>query len=236
MFKINNVANTAFKAKLLDRQINSNEVITIDDWLDGAIQPTFVRQQEKFKEITMTVLIEGSNEEDAYKMFSKLTRELSFGELKFDDINLNFKVMINGAVSPKRLKPNVFEVDYKLKSSYGRAQEQSVSRSAGAAETFTINNAGTAETPCIIEITPTQSISSLTFEGFTDKPFTVKNIVSGQKVVINGEANSIIKNGQNGFKDFDGWSFPSLIPGANNLKVSSTLGYSMVIKYKARYI
>ena len=124
MFKINNVANTAFKAKLLDRQINSNEVITIDDWLDGAIQPTFVRQQEKFKEITMVVLIEGSNEEDAYKMFSKLTRELSFGELKFDDMSLTFKVMINGAVSPKRLKPNVFEVDYKLKSSYGMAQEQ----------------------------------------------------------------------------------------------------------------
>ena len=236
MFKINNVANTAFKAKLLDRQINSNEVITIDDWLDGAIQPTFVRQQEKFKEITMTVLIEGANEEDAYKMFSKLTRELSFGELKFDDINLIFKVMINGAVSPKRLKPNVFEVDYKLKSSYGMAGEQKVNREAGAAATFTINNAGTAETPCIIEITPTQSISSLTFEGFTDKPFTVKNIVSGQKVVINGETNAILMNGQNGFKNFDGWSFPSLIPGANNLKVSSTLGYSMVIKYKARYI
>ena len=236
MFKINNVANTAFKAKLLDRQINSNEVITIDDWLDGAIQPTFVRQQEKFKEITMTVLIEGANEEDAYKMFSKLTRELSFGELKFDDISLTFKVMINGAVSPKRLKPNVFEVDYKLKSSYGMAGEQKVNREAGAAATFSIKNAGTAETPCIIEITPTQSISSLTFEGFTDKPFTVKNIVSGQKVVINGETNAILMNGQNGFKNFDGWSFPSLIPGANNLKVSSALGYSMVIKYKARYI
>ena len=225
MFKINNVANTAFKAKLLDRQINSNEVITIDDWLDGAIQPTFIRQQEKFKEITMVVLIEGSNEEDAYKMFSKLTRELSYGELKFDDMSLTFKVMINGAVSPNRLKPNVFEVSYQLKSSYGMAQEQTVNRSAAA-----------AETPCIIEITPTQSISSLTFEGFTDKPFTVKNIVSGQKVVINGETNSILMNGQNGFKNFDGWSFPSLIPGANSLKVSSTLGYSMVVKYKARYI
>ena len=236
MFKINNVANTAFKAKLLDRQINSNEVITIDDWLDGAIQPTFIRQQEKFKELTMVVLIEGANEEDAYKMFSKLTRELSYGELKFDDMNLTFKVMINGAVSPKRLKPNVFEVDYKLKSSYGMAQEQKVNREAAAAERFTINNAGTAETPCIIEITPTQSISSLTLEGFTDKPFTVKNIVSGQKVVINGETNAILMNGQNGFKNFNGWSFPSLIPGTNNLKVSSTLGYSMVIKYKARYI
>lgn len=236
MFKINNVANTAFKAKLLDRQINSNEVITIDDWLDGAIQPTFIRQQEKFKEITMVVLIEGTDEEDAYKMFSKLTRELSYGELKFDDMSLTFKVMINGAVSPKRLKPNVFEVSYKLKSSYGMAQEQTVNRSAGAAATFTINNAGTAETPCIIEITPTQNISSLTFEGFSDKPITVKNIVSGQKVVINGEANTILTNGQNGFKNFDGWSFPSLIPGANSLKVSSALGYSMVIKYKARYI
>ena len=116
------------------------------------------------------------------------------------------------------------------------AGEQKVNREAGAAATFTINNAGTAETPCIIEITPTQSISSLTFEGFADKPFTVKNIVSGQKVVINGETNAILMNGQNGFKNFDGWSFPSLIPGANNLKVSSTLGYSMVIKYKARYI
>ena len=236
MFKINNLANTAFKAKMIDREIASNEVITIDDWLDGATQPTFIRQQEKFKEIMLTVIIEGTNEEDAYKMFSKLTRELSNGELKFDDMSLTFKVMINGAVSPKRLKPNVFEVSYKLKSSYGAAAEASISRAAADSTTFSINNSGTAITPCIIEITPTQSISSITFEGFTDKPFTVNNIVAGQKVVINGETNSILMNNQNGFKNFNGWSFPRLTPGNNNLKVSSTLGYSMIVKYKSRYI
>lgn len=236
MLTINTKKLITFKAKMLDRQIAANEIVTINDWLDGAIQPTFIRQQEKFKEINLTILIEGATEDDAYIQFSKLTQELKYGDLKFDDMALTFKVMIDGTVAPKRLKPTVFEVNYKLKSSYGMAAEITTSRSAGAATTFSITNPGTAQTPCIIEITPTQAISSLTLEGFTDKPITIKNIVSGQKVVIDGEKNSILMNNQNGFKNFDGWSFPSLLPGANSLKVSSALGYSMAIKYKARYI
>ena len=101
MFNINGKKASSFKAKMLDREISSNEIITIDDWLDGATQPTFIRQQEKFKSIKLIVLIEGESEQDAYTQFSKLTSELKFGLLKFDDMDLSFKVMINGAVKEK---------------------------------------------------------------------------------------------------------------------------------------
>lgn len=236
MFSINNKSIETFKAKLVDREISANEVVTINDWLDGAIQPTFIRQQEKFKDINLKVIIEGTDENDAYLQFSRLSSELKYGTLKFADIALYFQVQINGAINPKRLKPNVFEVQYSLKSSYGMGAEASVSRASGAATTFTLDNPGTAETPCIIEITPTTSFVSLTLEGFTDKPAIIKNLVSGQKIVINGETNTILVNGVNNFSNYDAWSFPSLLPGVNNLKVSTSVGYSMVIKYKARYI
>lgn len=236
MFNINGKKASSFKAKMLDREISSNEIITIDDWLDGATQPTFIRQQEKFKSIKLVVLIEGSSEQDAYTQFSKLTAELKFGLLKFDDMDLTFKVMINGAISPKRLKKNVFQVEYTLKSAYGMASEASISRQGGSPNSFTLMNNGTAETPCIIEITPSQRIGSITFNGFSDKPFTIRSLESGQKVVINGEDCSIKVEGKDNFKNFDGWGFPTLIPGENKLSVDSSLGYTMVVKYKPRYI
>ena len=236
MFSINGKKASTFKAKILDREISSNEVITIDDWLDGAVQPTFIRQQEKFKEIKLKVLIEGSDEQDAYINFSRLTAELKYGLLQFDDMVFTYKVSINGVVSPKRLKKSVFEVAYTLKSAFAMGSEQTLKRQGGSPNSFSINNLGTAEAPCIIEITPSQSIGSITFNGFSDKPFKVKNLESGQKVVIDGERCSITVEGKNNFKNFDGWGFPTLIPGENKLSVDSSLGYSMVVKYKARYI
>lgn len=236
MLTINNKKIDQFKSKLIDRKIESNEVITVDDWLDGSIQPVFIRQQESFKSIKLSILLIGDDENDAYMQFSKLTKELKNGELKFDDINLTFKVFINGVVSPKRLKPNVFEIEYTLKSGYGMTAEKTISREAGSDNTFTIDNSGTAPTPCIIEIMPFQDIISLTIKGVSQKEIKINNITGGQKVVINGEENSILMNDQNGFANFDGWEFPRLNPGLNTVKVSTTLGYAMNIKYRSRYI
>lgn len=236
MFTINGHKASEYKAELIDRTISSSEVITIDDWLDNAIQPTFVRQQEKFKQIDLVVLLKATSEDEAQILFSKLTAELKYGELKFDDLSLSYKVTLDGVASPDRLRSGFYEITYSLKAAYGMAAETSISRSNDTETSFTINNTGTGQTPCIIEITPSIAISSLTFEGFSDKAFTVKNLVKDQKVIINGENNSILMNGKNGFANFDGWSFPRLKPGKNALKVSSSLGYTMIIKYKARYI
>ena len=237
MFTINGKKASQFKAKMIDRVISTNEVITIDDWLDGASAPTFIRQQEKFKKISLTVVIEGKDENEVYMMFSKLAGELRFGTLAFDDMDLTFKVVLEGSATPERLKKGVYQVEFELKSAYGMGKEQRLSRAGGEASRFTINNPGTAETPCIIEITPSMRIGQITFQGFSDKAFQIKNLESGQKVVIDGEQCSItVGDGKDNFENFDGWGFPTLIPGINNLIVSSSLGYSMVVKYKPRYI
>ena len=235
MFTINGKKASTFKAKMIDRVISSNEVITIDDWLDGAAAPTFIRQQEKFKKISLTVIIEGKDENEVYMMFSKLAAELRFGTLAFDDMDLTFKVVLEGSATPERLKKGVYQVEYSLKSAYGMGKEKVEKRQGGDASRFTINNPGTAETPCIIEITPSQRIGQITFQGLADKAFQISDLERGQKIIIDGEQCLITIDGEINFKTFDGWGFPTLIPGSNEILVSSALGYSMDIKYKPRY-
>lgn len=227
----------SFNAKLIDRTITSNEVVTINDWLDGAIQPTFIRQQEKFKQISIKLLVEANSEMEAAVIISNLNKEFKYAEIVFKDIpSFTYKVFLSGVTTPNRLRQGVFEVEYNLKSGYGMGAEKIVSRQSGYPAQFEEYNTGTAETPCVIEITPTVNFVTLTLEGFTDKSITVKNLVSGQKVVIDGEQNTITVGGKDNFSNYDAWAFPSLLPGKNLLKVSTNTGYNMVIKYKPRYL
>ena len=46
---INGVELSALGVQLHNRIITSNSIETTHDWLDGDVQPTFVRQQDKFK-------------------------------------------------------------------------------------------------------------------------------------------------------------------------------------------
>ena len=44
---INNIDLSSLGVKLYNRVISSNQVDTTEDWLEGDIQPTFIRQQDK---------------------------------------------------------------------------------------------------------------------------------------------------------------------------------------------
>jgi hypothetical protein len=48
---INGIDISSLGVKLYDRVLNSNSINTVDAWLDGDIQPTNIRQQEKFRNI-----------------------------------------------------------------------------------------------------------------------------------------------------------------------------------------
>jgi len=81
---------------LYDRVLNSNKVEVVEDWLDGDIQPTYIRQQTKFRDIKLSFLCLGNKEEDAFYRISKLTNLLKKSTIIFDDINLSFDVSLNG--------------------------------------------------------------------------------------------------------------------------------------------
>ena len=53
---INGIELSSLGAQLHDRVLTSNTVETVQDWLEGDIQPTFIRQQDKFKNISSEIV------------------------------------------------------------------------------------------------------------------------------------------------------------------------------------
>ncbi len=119
-----------------------------------------------------------------------------------------------------------------------------VTVSAGTAASKAISVQGDYETPCIIELTPSNSITRYTIKGAARDPVTgeaedivVKNLTSGKKVIIDGEACTVTEDGANKYADTEMWEFPTLLPGSNTLTfVSSGAACDVTIKYKPRYI
>ena len=93
---INGIDLSSLGIKLYDRVIKSNDVSTKEDWLDGDIQPTSIRQQDGFKSINLAFLILGQDENDAFLKMSKLTQLVKKATIKFDDLDYYFDVSMTG--------------------------------------------------------------------------------------------------------------------------------------------
>ena len=133
---INGINITAFGAKLYDRVINSNTVDTKQEWLDGDIQPTVIRQQDRFKTMKLAFLILDTDEENAFVRISKLTSALRKASLVFDDIDLTFDATLEGEGKPERLKNGNFIVRYTMKSDYAKGNREVYTTDARATSAF----------------------------------------------------------------------------------------------------
>lgn len=89
---INGIELSSLGVELYDRVLSSNTINTVSDWLEGDIQPTFIRQQDKFKTMTLKFLVTEKNETNAFLVMSRLTAMLRKAEIVFDDIDLSFSV------------------------------------------------------------------------------------------------------------------------------------------------
>ena len=54
---INGIELSKLGVQLFDRVLYSNSIDTAQEWLDGDIQPTFIRQQDRFKTIELQFLV-----------------------------------------------------------------------------------------------------------------------------------------------------------------------------------
>lgn len=136
---INGVDINTLGVRLYDRVLTSNEVETTEDWLDGDFQPTFVRQQDKFKNIKLSFLVLENGESEAFTVMSKLTALLKKATLSFEDIDCSFDVVLNGSSSQQRLKNGKFILTFNLKSDYGKGEEEIYTTDKSATEYFTLS-------------------------------------------------------------------------------------------------
>lgn len=130
---INGVELSSLGVQLYDRVISSNKVNTTSQWLEGDIQPTFIRQQDKFKTIQLKFLVTEKDEDKAFIVMSKLTSMLRKASIIFDDIDLIFDVNMRGSSKQDRLKNGNFILTVKLESDYAK----------GATEVYTTDTVAT---------------------------------------------------------------------------------------------
>ena len=133
---INGIELSSLGVKLYDRVITSNQVDTIQDWIDGDIQPTHIRQQDKFKNMTLKFLVLSANEDEAYMRISRLTSMLKKASIKFDDLNLLFDVSLTGANQPERLKNGNFIVSYSFTCDYAKGEREIYTTNANMTNSF----------------------------------------------------------------------------------------------------
>ena len=230
---VNNINLTEkYGVMLITRDIQNSEVTNYNDWLDNAIDPVKVKEEKfKFSKITVTLLVDGADEEDVLTKISNILDLCKSGILKFQDIDYYYNISLTSSIN-KRIICKVYELTLEYQSSYKYLEEVTETISRIITKTIIVNS--NTITPAIIEITP--SVTSidlvLTINGET---ITVNNLTASKKIILNGEDCTVTELGINKFKDMDLWEFPRLSPGANIITCSRN-NVDITIKYKPRFI
>ena len=91
---INGIELSTLGIELYDRILYSNDIDTSQDWLDGDIQPTFIRQQDRFKNIKLDFLVLCADEEEAFLVSFDLMKDVPVAHMErncgFTDIYLEW--------------------------------------------------------------------------------------------------------------------------------------------------
>lgn len=115
---INNIDITTYNARLLNRQIATAPVKSNTDWLDALNSGILLSQKHDYRVMRLTFLVTAESEDEAYKLISKLTDNITKCDIKFDDISYVFPCLLDGTEFPERLQNGVFKVIFNLKNDW----------------------------------------------------------------------------------------------------------------------
>jgi hypothetical protein len=101
---------------------------------------------------------------------------------------------------------------------------------------FTIHNNGTAAAPCAVTVIPDNDIMRLEIAGLTDEPVIVDALMRGDTLIIDGVRRRITINGVDAYDKYNGWEFPKIKPGKNEIKITNASAMLINIEYQPRYI
>lgn len=235
-----------YNAYLIDRTITPNEIITVTNWLEGAASPTYVRQQDSFKTITITLIVEGNSEQDVNYNISQIINAFrQEKELEFEDMpDFIFPATLDGMPDIERLKPCVMKVTLTFKGDYMRTKEEVVLQPDISAGSFNLHIGGTAPTPLKLELIPISStIVTVNVGGLVKGGFTIRNVPSTSSLVIdteNGVINLVNKNTGEATPAIDcyqnAWELPILEPGDYVVTLDFYSGYNLKLSYHENYV
>ena len=182
--------------------------------------------------------------ENSYIMSSALTSILSDAVVNFNGA-ISYRVVISASGEIEFKTPNLFlwTVNLQILDKMGPEIEVSTTNTSTP---IALNNFGTYKTPIIIEITPKSAgVTSVTVAGMlgyhSTTPLTISNTGLDKKIIIDGEACTIIEmdgsTPTNKFLATNLVSFPEIGPAqTTNLTITPSTNLEVKIKFKPRYI
>ena len=242
--KINGKDVAAHNAKQWNVTIGNASISNDSTWARGSPVPVIFGNTLGFKSLKVTLLVKGKNREDICQNVSDLLAEmLDIVELELDGFSHRFR----GYLAKSSHEEKVLNRWHKLTLEfqvyeYGAVVEQQGTFSGIPAVTMAVSNPGNILTPIRLEITPTAGIASLTISGVCmdpdtgeKQPISLKNLTTGNTVVLDGETGLVTEKGALKSKDTEMWTLPALSPGTTTL-TCSTGTLSIRVKLYPRYM
>lgn len=224
------------------RNIYPVSVTTVEDWFDGAIQPTFIRQQDSFKKIEMVLILDAESENEAQLQLSRLTAAAKRCKVQFDDIDLTYDCSLE-VLTTERITKKVFNVNITWKCGYAAGKEMAVKNPDIKSGELTLKNRGDAPAAVRIEFIPIAStIVEVNVTGLTENGFTVNDIPAGSKLVVDGICGDVYLEDADGVRTSaidhynNCWEMPKLQPGSTTIGFDYTTGYDICIYYAPKYL
>lgn len=237
--------STKYDSKKLlfgQQTVNDREISSFLQWPDYYDIPigTSERPKEKYFPIDLEFVVRADSKTEAEMIISNLLSDLSHGQYELDNMDFIYEGEIS---SYNKTFVNSWDYILNITINAWTKSGQLKTESVGTVSSKIINNPGNQVTPCIIELMPDNSITTFTIKGVardpvsnSDEDIIIKNLVSGQKVIVDGLTGTITQNGENKFQDADFWEFPTLLPGNNSLSFqSSGATCNVTIKYYPKY-
>lgn len=226
---INDIPISEYGAKLLSRKISSAEIDIKTFWPRNAMRP-YIGKNPKYyyKNLELEIEFQGSaNEIEINK--SRLIKALTSASVAFKALEHIYTGTIDKTSSgTQEYGFEVLRVDMVV---FEHEEMQSISISSQSSTIYLESN---EITPAVIYLLPSADIPSLTLEGLGES-IEIKNLTSGIEVIINGEDGSVTQAGENKWLDYDSWSFPKLMPGENEITISSPSA-TLRVEFSPRWV
>lgn len=193
-------------------------------WDKGTAAPYFAPTYTGFRSFNVSLNVKGADREEIIQNCSDIVSKLLEPvDLVLDGFAHYFRATLSGTPSRDERSQRQFHrltlpfIGYE----FGREVEVSGTTS------FTVTNPGNIVSPCRVEITPRAGAASIQLTGicrdsFTgeDLPVTMKDMVTGRTVIIDGLTGLVTQDGA--IKEVDAWELPSVKPGSNTITCNNS--------------
>lgn len=224
---INGIDIASFGGTLLTKNITNHDVVQVYDWLEGASSPVFSRSEQRFKDITLTILLEAASESEIESQFSALIRAVKTCTIVFAGLPKQYDCHFKGKSEPKRLNSCAWLVEIDLLCHKTYLPEVIVT--ANGVGIKSVTSLGSQTSPCMITVTPTVAIAEFVILGF-ESDIRIKNLEANKPHVVDGYLYRYLKDGANDIANYDAFAWPVLPIGTTDLIFSHTMA-AITIQY-----